>query len=321
MFAINFVSRFKYQHGKTHHFCRRSIKLLTNTKAAKSTSVMEQDKQDNNITFRGKNFNDWSQEELAMLTETDKYLPLVEMIMDSPLCIQEWEQMPKSQRNKYNILTDAISHENVQSISKILRNTKHPLSEVILERWRKKNIEKIGEKKFNAYQANTRREGSEFHKLIQQYLKAEITTKGDGSSQWKSVQSFLSEISPDDVHSVETDVIHPLLLYCGRLDCSVVYKNRLCIIDWKLSAKRKDKLKDLYDDPYQVAAYVGAFNVLNDSSTQISNAIIVKAYRDGSPASVHNLNEFALGFYWQGWLRRLARSHIRQLSALNEGSI
>ncbi|XP_039248553.2 mitochondrial genome maintenance exonuclease 1-like [Styela clava] len=264
--------------------------------------------------FGGKNLKNWTQEEMEMLTETEKCLPLMETIMDSPLFIDDWEEMSKKDKDKYAVLSDVFSHDKIQSVSIILKNTIHPIKEAILNRWKKKKIEELGEQGFLEYSKNILSEGHHLHKLIQDYLNKVITIKGDGSAHWESMKPVLREISPDDVHCVEADVNHPMLFYHGRLDCAIKYKNKLCIVDWKLATKKKDNLKDLYDAPYQVAAYVGAFNISKDSSEQVANAIIVQGYRDGSPATVHYLNEFALEFYWKGWLRRLARNHARKLN-------
>nr|XP_039267036.1 mitochondrial genome maintenance exonuclease 1-like [Styela clava] len=303
------------QYTKIGCICNAIITSKLNLGTAQSMFLSQEERHVKKINLNNKQFKDWSQEDLAMMTETENCIPLVEAIMSSPLFIEDWEKMPKSHLDKYAIMSDVFSHESIQSVNVILKNTVDPMREVILNQWKKKMINKLGEKEFSDYQNNSMKEGRCFHKLLQDYLRKEISIEGDGSDEWNSVKPILHEISPESAHNVEANVIHPKLFYSGRLDCVVEYKNKLCIIDWKLASKRKDNLKDLYDVPYQVAAYVGAFNILNDSSTQVSNAIIVRGYRNGSPASVHYLNDFAIEFYWKGWLRKLARNHARQLSA------
>ena len=38
------------------------------------------------------------------------------------------------------------------------------------------------------------------------------------------------------------------------------YRGTLVLIDWKTSDRRKNTLKATYDDPVQLAAYMGAIN-------------------------------------------------------------
>ena len=42
--------------------------------------------------------------------------------------------------------------------------------------------------------------------------------------------------------------------------CFYLHRGILSLIDWKTSSKPRPLLKDMYDGPIQVAAYIGALN-------------------------------------------------------------
>ncbi|XP_034158939.1 mitochondrial genome maintenance exonuclease 1 isoform X2 [Pangasianodon hypophthalmus] len=82
-------------------------------------------------------------------------------------------------------------------------------------------------------------------------------------------------------------------------------KNSLCVIEWKTSEKPKPFLYNTYDNPLQVAAYIGALNSDKNYNYQVDSGLIVVAYKDGSPAHSHFLKADQVVQYWDKWLFRL----------------
>ena len=64
----------------------------------------------------------------------------------------------------------------------------------------------------------------------------------------------------DLVVALESVVIHPKLQYAGMLDAIISYQDKLCVIDWKTSQKRRTELKECFSYPHQIVAYAGAVN-------------------------------------------------------------
>ncbi|XP_076141591.1 mitochondrial genome maintenance exonuclease 1-like [Alosa pseudoharengus] len=193
------------------------------------------------------------------------------------------------------------------SVTRILQQTMSPEQLFYLERWKRKMIAELGEEGFKAYTSNLFKQGKLFHSALENALapseSEEPECTEDTTGYLESIQHVLEDIN--EVRAIESAVQHQHLNYVGIVDCVARYRGTLCAIDWKTSEKSKPFLHNTYDNPIQVAAYVGALNSDDNYSYQIKNGLIVVAYKDGSPAHPHFLDFEKVTKYWEKWLLRL----------------
>jgi len=199
------------------------------------------------------------------------------------------------------------------SVSKIIQATMPPDQREILDRWEQNMIEELGEEGFRQYKEDLFRYGHELHYAVEKYfgdsgsLSASLEAEGD-----QTVQNMIQSLSPiiDDFQrpalSLESQVIHPTLNYVGYFDALAFHKrsDKIVLIDWKTSEKKKSKLQRTYDAPLQVAAYVGALNHDTRYPFQIESALIVVVNKKGSVAEVFPLTKRQLKIYWTKWVAR-----------------
>ncbi|KAF4023256.1 hypothetical protein G4228_015033 [Cervus hanglu yarkandensis] len=151
-------------------------------------------------------------------------------------------------------------------------------------------------------------QGKQFHGALESILSPQGNLKERDESLLESgyvqsVQHVLKDIS--GVRALESAVKHETLQYVGLLDCVADYQGKLCVIDWKTSEKPKPFIRNTFDNPLQVVAYVGAVNHDANYSFQVQCGLIVVAYKDGSPAHPHFMDAELCSQYWAKWLLRL----------------
>ncbi|KFP89764.1 Mitochondrial genome maintenance exonuclease 1, partial [Apaloderma vittatum] len=196
----------------------------------------------------------------------------------------------------------ALQKTKMPSVTRVLQQTISPQQAFYLERWKQKMILELGEDGFAEYTKNLFLQGALFHAALESaFLSEEAATKEQGedmaiSGYMASVQHILKDIS--EVKALES-------AYLGLVDCVAKYRGRLCVIDWKTSEKPKPSLKNTYDNPLQVAAYIGAINHDANYDFQVSCGLIVVAYKNGSPAHPHFMDPDLCSQYWNKWLLRL----------------
>ncbi|KAM4771975.1 mitochondrial genome maintenance exonuclease 1 [Rhinophrynus dorsalis] len=200
-----------------------------------------------------------------------------------------------------------VTNGKVPSVTRILQQTMPMEQAFYLERWKQKMIMELGEKGFIEYTAGLFSQGKQFHATLEDLLLSlEDSEKRQDSEELSgylaSVQHVLADIS--GVRSLESAVHHSALHYLGLVDCVAEYRQKLCVIDWKTSEKPKPNLRDTFDNPLQVAAYVGAINHDGNYNFQVDCGLIVVAYKDGSPAHPHFMDPDVCLHYWNKWLLR-----------------
>jgi len=155
--------------------------------------------------------------------------------------------------------------------------------------------------------SEAKRKGKDFHTSIETHLRGvdydSVHVEPRISGYWLSLKSVLESIK--GVVLLESFVVHPQLQYKGCVDCVARFKTTLVLIDWKTSDRRKNTLKAAYDDPVQIAAYMGALNADSNYPFEVKDAVLVVAYPTGLPADVLVLNQEMCEHYWQIWLQRL----------------
>ena len=113
--------------------------------------------------------------------------------------------------------------------------------------------------------------------------------------------------------STESLIVHPDLNYKGYMDCcTIIYdesnirsRSKLALIDWKSSQKPKESLGATFDNPLQLAAYIGAFNHDTKYPFQVTEGLIVIVYNSGRSATLLPIRPKMLEKYWKAWLHRL----------------
>uniref|UniRef100_A0A8C4UKQ1 Mitochondrial genome maintenance exonuclease 1 n=1 Tax=Falco tinnunculus TaxID=100819 RepID=A0A8C4UKQ1_FALTI len=203
----------------------------------------------------------------------------------------------------------ALQKTKMPSVTHILQQTISPQQAFYLERWKQKMILELGKDGFAEYTKNLFLQGELFHAALESMLLSEeMGTKEeredvDISGYLSSVQHVLKDIS--EVKALESAVQHETLRYLGLVDCVAKYRGQLCVIDWKTSEKSKPSLKNTFDNPLQVAAYIGAINHDANYDFQVSCGLIVVAYKNGFPAHPHFMDPDLCSQYWNKWLLRL----------------
>ncbi|XP_061441595.1 mitochondrial genome maintenance exonuclease 1 [Rhineura floridana] len=203
----------------------------------------------------------------------------------------------------------SLQKNYLASVTAVLQQTMPVEQAFYLERWKQRMILELGEDGFAEYTKNIFQQGKLFHSAMEMLLLAEgmpVKEQEDDinvSGYITSVQHVLKDVT--GVRAVESAVQHETLHYKGLVDCVAEYRGKLCVIEWKTSGKPKPFLRNTFDNPLQLAAYIGAINHDGNYNFQVNCGLLVVAYKDGSPAHPHYMDSELCCQYWNKWLYRL----------------
>lgn len=210
-----------------------------------------------------------------------------------------------------------FSENSIPSVSNIIQLAK-PLSENLLK-WKLEKAQTFGLEGFEIYFKNIKKDGEKFHQFIEKRLLNKPVTTYDQNLE--ALDPILKNIRA--VLLTEAPVLHSNLFYQGRIDCLAYYQDELCLIDWKSSEKSKKDVKDLYDLPVQISAYIGAF--LSDpryeqlrKNHQIKKGLLINFNKLNGDVNLHFINFHLSEFYWYKWLNYLRDFWINILKNKSE---
>jgi len=229
-----------------------------------------------------------------------------------PLINPEREVLSLGKIVSYEILKHSYQRDySIPSVSKILAATMSEKSKEALANWEKEKIALLGLEGFKKLKADTFARGHTLHSLLETFMETRQLPKARDIPDSVSKRHLVSiSQAVKQFHTpllLESAVTHPDLNYGGIVDCVALLGDTVMLVDWKTSEKVKNKASDLYDNPLQLAAYMGALNRDERYSHlgNLNNGAVVVVYNSGYPAMVHMFNQEEMEMYWNMWCDRV----------------
>lgn len=178
---------------------------------------------------------------------------------------------------------------NLPSVTTFLSATKSEEFQKIIEDWK----ERVGEIEANKIVKKANVLGTEFHLIIEKFLKNEDLPKHDITTSWmfKNVKKYLSD-NIDIVYAQEVPLYSKKLKLAGRADCIANWKGELTIIDFKTSSgeRREDMIEDYF---IQCCAYAIMFGELTGHYIKKFSIIMVDKKSYGVQIFEGNTKDYA----------------------------
>lgn len=201
--------------------------------------------------------------------------------------------------------------QDCPSVSRVLAATMSEQSRANLARWEAEKIALLGADGFKKYKTEMFSRGKTLHSILENFLETSELPRPSDLDDEVSKRHLVSVSQVircvDRPLALESAVHHKNLGYSGIVDCVAVIGNTVTLIDWKTSERVKNSAAALYDNPLQVAAYVGAINAdpAYEGLGSISHGAVVVIYNTGYPAMLHTFDQEQLAKYWKLWCERL----------------
>lgn len=178
-------------------------------------------------------------------------------------------------------------------VTSIMQATKSPPQKAQLTHWR----QKVGSYEANRIIQASKKRGTIIHELVSKHLMGQPYSCPDFvRPYWDNLLPILGNI--DNIRLVEGNLFHYYLGYAGRVDCVANYLGIPCVIEFK-SAER---LKSLYDEPLQTAAYCGAVN--RQYGLRLKNALVIVTTPDEADVTWFEPQEVKSN--WDLWKQKVA---------------
>ena len=160
--------------------------------------------------------------------------------------------IPKLERDtqpdgtRYYKTPSGKSYPSVTTVTGLLKK------DGILE-WRKR----VGEDEANRVSRKAAARGTRIHTLCEHHLlNNEVTPNMFDYDMWSTLKPELKSIN--NIHALETALYSDHLQVAGTVDCIAEFDGVLSVIDFKTSARVKER-QDIYDYFMQCSAYAVAF--------------------------------------------------------------
>lgn len=215
-----------------------------------------------------------------------------------------WSTSPlpryEASKKRENGISYIVDHygNRLPSFSTIINATKSPAEKVQFTRWRK-NVGKVEAGKIIS---GSKQRGKLGNRHLESYLKGEdVPCPELIQPHWENLLPILDNI--DEVRLFDGDVFHFYDGYAGRVKCVASFDETPCLIDFKFC----DRLKPLYDEPLQLAAYCAALNRQYGPrhGVWLKHALLIVATPDDAVKTWFDTDE--MNQYSQRWQERVAQ--------------
>lgn len=146
----------------------------------------------------------------------------------------------------YNLIKDIYSEDTDNGRFYIVGDKRYPSVTTVLSQGNKNFLtewrERVGEKEADKITKQAAIRGSAVHEMAEHYLKTKTITKDNPLiySIFLPLKDWIDK-NIQSVIALEIPLFSHKLKMAGRVDCIAVVNNKLCIIDFKTSMKRKKK--------------------------------------------------------------------------------